>query len=452
MNDIAAVERPGERRSVVGVSFALAGGIGALWAWRVLRTTYFFQDEWAMIRRGVILGPIESSTKTFNGHIWLFQDTFYRVQALGFGLDSNRFIVVAFLGALVTLHLTLAALARQLGMPLVPALLFGALLTYLGPAAQNYVFAVQISPTLATGAAIAAATVVLGSRRSARSLTLVATLLLVSVLLDSVIGFLALSLGGGLVLQLWPRRHWWVLAPAGLVTAFWLAFLDLGPTIPSPIGERLTFALELAARSAGALVGSGPWVGVVVLTGVLAVTVAHVRAGEMKGSDRAVTIAGAVATTIFIGAIAQSRAGVEIFSFYQNNRYCQNVAIPLSVTVLPSGIGLARRMSSGNVGAAALSVAFVVAFLFGQNDARGYEKEFVDRNDLVRNSVIDTLSLISTNCPSGQPPLPDVDIVGLLSPGLRVELIAELARRGLLSPDQAPRVPDETLLARLCPP
>ena len=439
------------RRTTVGVWSAAAGSLGALWAWRVLRRTYFVQDEWAMIRRGAILGPVESATKSFNGHLWLFQDASYRAQALGFGLDSNRFIVAAFLVALVTLHLTLAAFARSLGMSLAPALLLGALLTYLGPAAQNYVFAVQISPTLATAAAIGASTLVIGSPGTVRRATLVATLVLLSVLLDSAVGLLASSLAGGLVVQLWPRRRWWVLAPGGLVTMLWYAFADLGPEFPAPFGDRVTFAVELTVRSAGALVGGGPRVGLLVVIVFVAAIVAHARAGEMAGRDRAVTIAAVAATTILVGAIAQSRAGAPVFSFFENNRYLQNVAIPMALAVVPSSVGLVRRAGAGTVGAVAMSVVLVGAFLFGQDEARRYEDQFVGRSIAVRNAVVDTVSLLSTNCPSGQPPVPDVELLGPVSPGLTVSLVAVLARRGLLSP-APPGPPDGALVATICPP
>jgi len=448
---VDTVEPQPDKRTSVGVAFAAAGALGALWAWRVLRNTYFFQDEWAMLRRGTLLSPFDSAKLPANGHLWLFQDVVYRIQALWFGLDSNRFVVVVFLGTLVTLHLTLAAFARRVGMPLVPALLFGALLTYLGPAAQNYIFAVQISATLAVAAAVGSATLILGSPVTAKRSTFVAALMLLSVLLYSGIGLVSLSFGGSLVVLLWPRRRWWVLAPAFLAMASWIAFAGTGPKFPASVGDRAAFALELTARSAGALAGGGPLIGVIVLVAFAAVVASHVRAGEMQGPDRAVTIGGAITAVTLIAAISQARAGIAVFSFYENNRYYQNVAIPLTLMMLPSVVGFARRVDSRRIRAAALPIVLVAAFLSGQNEARPYEELFVGRNDTVRNGVVDTVSLIASGCPSGQPPTPDTEVFGPLSLGVTTTLIAELARRELLSP--APqRVADAALVATICAP
>ncbi|MEP6299401.1 MAG: hypothetical protein ABJ382_18915, partial [Ilumatobacter sp.] len=216
--------------SRIVVAQALAAALlGVSWAGRRLRHTYFYFDEWSMIGRVTQLGPIDGATTSFNGHLWLFQDAIFRVQAVVFGLDSNVFVVAVFVLSLVALHLSLAALAVRVGVPVVPALMLAGLLTYLGPAAQNFVFAVQVSPTFATAAAVAVPAIVSGRQPTMRRCVIVSTLLLSSVSFDSGVGLMALALGGGSVVALWPRRRWWVLAPSGLVTASWYTFGNLGP-------------------------------------------------------------------------------------------------------------------------------------------------------------------------------------------------------------------------------
>ncbi len=450
----------GSQTRIVVAQVLVAALLGVLWAGRRLRHTYFYFDEWSMIGRVTQLGPIEGATTSFNGHLWLFQDGIFRVQALVFGLDSNTFIVVMFGLSLVALHLSLAALAVRIGVPLVPALMLAGLLTYLGPAAQNFVFAVQVSPTFATAAAVGATAIVLGRHPATRHCVIVSTLLLLSVLFDSGVGLLALALCGGSVVGLWPRQRWWVLAPSVLVTVFWYALGDLGPEFDATVGERIDFAARLLVRGAGAVVGGGAWAGVAVL--VLLAVVLAVSARRIDRVGWSVTLSAGIATTINIAGIAQSRAGADDFTFFENNRYLQNVAIPLTITFLPAlvacaGIAADRWGDTWLVGRpvrlAVPTMLIGACFVLGLDEERGYADVFIERTQDVRLGVRDISVVVAGGCPSGQPPDLDARALGSLSPQISARLVGELVDRGLLSPgpEDIDSV-DPQILAAICGP
>lgn len=415
--------------------------LGVVWAGRRVRHTYFYFDEWSMIGRVAQLGPLEGATASFNGHLWLFQDLIFRTQALVFGLNSNSFLVAVFLAALVSLHFSLTFLAVRAGAPLLVALALGGLLTYLGPAAQNFVFAIQVSPTFATASAIGATAIALGGTNGMQRCIAVAALLLVATLFDSGVGLLALLLGGGTVVGLWPRRQWWVMAPAGLVTAGWYLFADLGPEFEASIGDRIEFAGRLVVRGAGALAGGEVVAGFVVLALFGVVAAVAVRSGRMNRAGWTLTIAAAGATVVNVAGIAQSRAGLQGFTFFENNRYLQNVGLPLSLVLLPAAVICARligerwsdrgavyRMAIGAVPLLLIGTCFVL----GLDEEGKYVDVFLERNERVRTGV-NQIGVISVEgCAEGAAPDPNVRPLGALSPQISVGLIDELTERGLL--------------------
>ena len=73
---------------------------GWWWAWRRLRHTYLFYDEWAMVDRVVHSAPLDGMTTGFNTHLWFLQDPIYRLQGLWFGFDDHWLVVALFLVAL----------------------------------------------------------------------------------------------------------------------------------------------------------------------------------------------------------------------------------------------------------------------------------------------------------------------------------------------------------------
>lgn len=440
----------------------VAALIGALWAGRRLRQTYFYFDEWSMIGRVIHLGVIEGATTSFNGHLWFFQDMIFRVQARVFGLDSNGFLVVVFISSLVALHLALAALAVRIGVPLTPALMLAGLLTYLGPAAQNFVFAIQVSPTFATAAAVGAAAVVLGGTSTTRRYLAVGGLLQLAALFDSGVGLLALALVGGVVIGLWPRGSWWVLAPSALIIGIWYAFGDLGPKFEASVADRIVFAARLLLRGGGSLVGGGAWVGIFVVIVFASSFAVAFAAGRLDRTALTVMFAAGVATMVNVAGIAQSRAGLPGFTFFENNRYLQNVAIPLTITFLPALVacaGLVReRWQLAEPGPRAARDALpmlVIAACFGLGlgAEADYAEVFIDRTEQVRTGVRDIAIVENTGCPSGQMPNLDARPLGALSPQVSTRLVAELVDRELLSiePGRLATV-DPEILRAICGP
>ena len=451
---------PDHRTAVAQVVLGVL--VGVLWAGRRVRSTYFYFDEWSMIGNVTHYGPFEGATTSFNGHLWFFQDMIFRIQANVFGLDSNRFLVVVFLVSLASLHLALTALAVRIGVPLIAALLLGGLLTYLGPAAQNFVFAIQLSPTFATAAAVGSTAIVLGGDATRRRCVVVAGLLLLAVLFDSGVGLLAIALGGGAVLGLWPRRRWWVLSPAACVTAVWYLFGDLGPQFEASIGDRIAFAGRLVARGAGALAGGGGWVGSIVLVGFASAAMVALASGRIDRAGRTVMLAAGAATVINVAGIAQSRGGLDGFSFFENNRYLQNVAIPLMITFLPAIVVCGRLIGErwdgvvlgSRIVRSGLPVfVLIAAFVLGLDEESDYAEEFIDRTEQVRKGVRDISVVDTAGCPSGQPRDLDARALGPVSPQISARLIRELTDRGLLVVERrSVDSVDPAILAAICGP
>lgn len=439
----------------------LAALIGALWAGRRLRHTYFYFDEWSMIGRVTQLGKLEGATTSFNGHLWFFQDLIFRVQANWFGLDSNTFLVVVFVVALVALHMSLTALARGVGVPLVPALALGGLLTYLGAAAQNFVFAIQVSPTFATAAAVGAAAIALGGPPTAARFVAVSGLLLLAALFDSGVGLLALALGGGVVVGLWPRQSWWSLAPAGLITAIWYGFGDLGPEFEASVSDRVVFAARLLGRGAGAIAGGAAATGFVVLVVLTAATLVAMRAGRIDRAGWSVMLAGGLATLINIAGIAQSRAGLPGFTFFENNRYLQNVALPLTIAALPGLLASAQlakerwkplRRAAPPVRHALPVLAMAVCFALGLGEESTYSEVLIDRSERVAGGVQDIGTVLLRGCPTGTAPSLDTRPLGGLSPQVSARLVGELVRRDLLTiEERLVGSVDYEILRSICP-
>lgn len=465
-SDAAATSAPQHEESVTGPRWrevlvvVTALLVGVLWVGRRLRRTYFYFDEWSMIGRVTELAPLEGATTSFNGHLWFFQDVIFRFQAKVFGLDSNLFIVILFLVALATLHLSIGMLAVRVGVPLVPAMMLAGLLTYLGPATQNFIFAIQVSPVFATAAAMGCAALVLGKRDTTTRTVLAAALLLLAVLFDSAVGLLALTLGGALLVQVWPRRRWWALVPSVLVMAWWYVFADLGPQFPASVQDRITFAVRLVMRASGALIGGGVWSGALVLFVFGVASVVAIRSRRVTAAQRAVAVAGALALLISVAGISQSRAGLPGFTFFENNRYLQNVALPLVVMFLPalvaaSGVA-ADRIAEWNLSARPLLVAVPIvvmsgAFVLGLDEERRYADVFIERTEIVRAGVLDTATVIEQGCPSGGQPDPAARPLGSISPQISTQLVADLlARELLVAPGKSVDDVDPAVLAAIC--
>lgn len=441
-------------RIVVRAAFVL---FGWWWAWRRLRHTYFFFDEWSMVGRTLHTGPLEGMTTQFNGHLWVFQDVIYRIQVGWFGLDDHWFVVATFLLSLATLQLVLSAIFERVGMSFPAGLMLATLLTYLGAAAQNFVFAVQVSPTFAAATAYAPALVVLGRRSSRGRLVAVGGLVLASTMFDSGFGLVGWAFAAVLVVREWSPRDLVALAPAGVVLALWYGFADLGREIyPSDLGRQVAFAPRLLARSAGALLGGGPVVGTVLLA-VAVFVAAFIRRTAITPERTSLALAGLVATGVIVVGISRNRAGIPDIPWREFNRYFQNVGVPLvlaftplvlaAVDGLPGARELPRAIRTGTV-----PVALVAAFLLGVPAEQDYGDDFVAWNGQVRRELDAALGTLARGCPAGTELDPAARPMGSLNPQIRVGFLVELVDRGLLDPDPDPDAAVDPVVAeRMCP-
>lgn len=419
----------------------VAGASGLWWSGRRVAHTYFHYDEWSMLARGIKFDPIHGATRSYNGHLYLFQDLVYRTQATFFGLDHNRFVAAVFLASLLALHFALAWLAIRLGMSPLLALATGGLITYLGAASETFIFPFQLSPTFAAAVAITATAVAIDHDPSRRRAVVVGSLLVLSVLFDSGMSVLGLALGGGIVVSTWPRRFWWTLVPSVVIVVSWALVADLGQSYPGTLADRAGFMLRLILRSAGALVGGGAWAGAAVLVaGGAAVTVA-VHARLLSATARAVSFSGLAATLLTAASIAQSRATIAGFTFFNFNRYLQNVGLPLAVTFIPALVSVAgaatRRWPQRQTALHAIGVIMVaLAFAAALDDERSYATAFVGWNETVERDVKQTVSLITFGCPPGTRLDPNSIPAGDISPQLSTSLLIDLVERDLLTSGQ----------------
>lgn len=428
---------------------------GWWWAWRRLRHTYLFYDEWSMVERVLRNSPLDGMTADFNTHLWFFQDPIYRVQGRWFGFDDHWFVVVVFLGALAAFQLVLAAVLERAGVAMAPAALVATALTYLGTASQNFMFAIQVSPTIAAAAAFAPALLVVDRAPSRWRAAGVGGLLLLSALADSSFGAVGLAFTVVLVLRRWNWRQLGAVVPAALVLLVWFGFVDHPPVaFPTSVWRQAHFAGRLVLRTAGAWLGGGAVVGAVVLVVLAAATVTALRWGVMPPGGRALALAAAVATVVIAAGISHNRAGIPGLAWRDVNRYFQNVGVPLALAAAPGIVGVASRFAGAAAvrrrwGVVVACAAAVAAFAATVPAERDYARDFLAWNGLVRQKVDATVALLSTGCPAGTILRTDAQPAGGFSPQVTVQLVLDLMDRGLLQP-QPGAVADPAVTAELC--
>ena len=140
--------------------------------------------------------------------------------------------------SLVVLHLSIAAVLRANGLPRQLSLMVGGLMTYLGAAAQDFIFAVQVSVLLSLAAGVFGAAIVLRWGPSNKAVVGAASCLLASAVLESGMALGAITFAGVLAVIKWRTRAVWVLAPALVVLTWWYTTADLGQKYPAPIADR----------------------------------------------------------------------------------------------------------------------------------------------------------------------------------------------------------------------
>jgi len=441
-------------RRVVVAWFALPL-FGAVWAIRRLRHSYFFYDEWSMIDRVVHLPLWTGMTASFNGHLWLFQDLFYRIQVSWFGVNNHVFVSAVFVLSLVALHIAMAAVLERAGVPPVMSLCTGGLLTYLGAASQNFIFAIQASPCLALATGLAAAALALARPPTIARSIVAAAMMVLSVAFDSGIALTTITFATAVLALSWRGRYALAVLPSLIAMSWWYLTGDLGPVDDASLAIKARFAGHLLLHSLGALFGQGEGLGVVVAVLATATLGIGLARGWVAGAARTTLIAGALSTVVTTSAIAHARATTVGANFIDFNRYLQNVLIPFALSALPAVYSIVRSAPAGwrerhpAMRGALGPLVVAAAFLLGLSPLRAYIKNFEAWNVAVRDGVRDAAAVITDGCPSGAPPDPRGQPMGGLSPQISTELLRELVRRGALrAGDGAPI--DQAVVDRMC--
>lgn len=425
---------------------------GVLWAWRRLRHSYYFYDEWSLIHQTVSTSPAAAASSSFNGHLWAIADLVYRGQ-VHLGLGGRGLVLTVFVVSLVVLHVVLAALLRSGGLPVGVALLGSGMLVYMGRASQNFIFAIQFSPTLAVAAGLAVAVVVVGKDPTPRRLAAAALLPPLGIVVDSGAGAISFAFAVVAVACSWPRRTWWVAAPGAMVLGLWTLFGDLGPEFPASWWVRAQFAARLLVRSAGAVFGGGVTMGVFVLAVTTGAVAWLVHQRRFDGAVRAIVLAGVAASVVAVVGITQSRAGLPSFDFVNFNRYLQNVGLPLGVVFLVATWRVVQLHWSSPMAsrwaAAGLGVVCVLGFVAGAEAERSYAPQFLIWNAAVRQGVVDATTVIDLGCPAGRVLDPGSSPLGDLSPQISTRLLLELRTRGHLPPTSG-ATPTAAIVDAMC--
>jgi hypothetical protein len=426
--------------------------VGMWWAARHLRGTWWFYDEWTVIWWVTFHRESTSMFENFNGHLWLGQYWLFRAIGALFGFDSHRPLIAVMLGGLLVLHLSLAWMLRAAGLRDGPAVVMAGLLTYLGTASQNWIFAVQIAPAVSLACGSAATALVLGRPPRPRRAVAIGVLMVASVAFDSGTALVGLAFCVTAIVLCWPRRWWSVALPSLVGAGAWFAFGGHGEQFPASFGHRLSFAWHLLLGSAGGTVGRGEAVGAVLLVAAAVTLVVAVRGG-LPRAGLALAIGGGVGSALTLAGITVSRAGISNFQLEGFNRYIANVALPLVVGVAPAATVVARRCwrnAPAYLPRVVVTVAAVVFFWAGLGPLRTYHDGFVAMNAGAYRAVTAAMVVVRDGCPDGGEPDPNTRPVGDLSPQVLTYLLRELMEEGQLSvPAFAEADPEIT--ARMCP-
>ncbi len=435
---------------------------GTLWAASGLRGLWFFYDEWSMIDRVMHTDAATGMLMSFNGHLWMFQYLVYGAQVSWFGIGHHWFIDAVLLLSLLSLQLAIATLLRITSVPVVTALVAAGLLTYLGVAAQNMLFGVELSPDLAIALCVWAAAVAIRFRPGWFSCAAVGTLLLAAVGVDSGAALAMAAFGAIVTVLTWRNWSALVVTPSLIALGAWYAFAPLGPSWPGSLGVRAAFTVHLFLQAFGGLVGGGQTQGIVLSVFAAAFLWLGIQRGILAGAIRTLFIAGAVAVVVTVGAVAQSRAALVGSDFIDFNRYLTDVDVPLVLALAPLIAGSVRSVVTGifpkgmpNPSAQVVRMLpptlLVAAFLLGLGSFTSYAQSFKSWNLNVHESANSAATVIAAGCPPGR----SLDLAsqpaGSLSPQMTTQLIGDLMARGEFVPPRGWTVPPQ-VVAVMCKP
>jgi hypothetical protein len=239
--------------------------VGGAYLFRLTRGTTFSFDEWIWIlnRRGDDVGTF---LRPHNGHLSLVPIALYRLLWATAGLEHYApYRALVTVGHLACVALVFVYARRRVGD--VGGLLAAALLLFLGPAQQNFLWPFQIGwlVSLATGVGA-----LLALDRGDRAGDVAACALIAVSIASSGLG---LPIAAGVLVELlWERRRlrelWIVAVPLALYVPWWVAYQDsnwvgaaraqgVDRPVVSGILHAPQFAADSAAAAMAALAGLG---------------------------------------------------------------------------------------------------------------------------------------------------------------------------------------------------
>ena len=425
----------------------VAGGV-----WVLSRATpaYYFYDEWSLLRSLQVVGPTETITAGFNGHLFVLPSLLYRAQ-MALGLDSHVLVYGVFIASLMSLHSSLDLLLRRLGVEEPLAVAAAGLVTYFGVGSTNMLFEIQSMTNFVYALGFAAAALVIGPP-GRWPVALISGMLVLAFAWDSAgaavaavfVGIVAFFVRG------W-RAAAAALAVPVLLQAWWLLFGAAGPDFGGSFSEQIAFGRRMLALAAGGLVAGGSWSGVVVLAaGAVAVAV-YVMGGAARPVI-ATAAAGWAAALAMVVLTAHSRSSTVVDGdFSASNRYLQSVALYLVPALLPALVAvLGRLRSARELVVPVLAGLAVVVFASDLHVVFRYREAFEQWNQESERAARETLSVVRDGCPDGTSPDPLALPAGSISPQLSVELLTWLEGRGLYDGARAwPPSPERVAL--ICP-
>ncbi|MEA2333277.1 MAG: hypothetical protein QOH58_3415 [Thermoleophilaceae bacterium] len=323
------------------------------------RGTTFWIDEWEFVvyRRG---GGLDTFLEPHNQHLSLLPVAIYKALFATFGADTY----VPFRLVVTAMHLLCGALVfvyarRRVGVPL--ALAAAALLLFLGPAWQNFLWPFQIAWLASLAAGLGA--LLLLDREDRRGD--VGVSVLIAVALSS--SGLGIPIAAGVLVELLVKRRrlkdvWIVAAPVAIYAVWWLAYGD-STVVRHNLLEAPEFMASAAAAATSSVVGlagqtipdvgsSLDWGRPLAVAGVGLLV--WRLAGRRPVSPRVLALLTIALTFWFMTAL--SRAGVA-------NPYESRYLYVGGLLILLVAIELVRGVEIRGKAALVLSVGLVLALL-----------------------------------------------------------------------------------------
>ena len=407
--------------------------------------TYYFYDEWSMLNRvlSTRADVLNGATLGYNGHLYVICYLVYKAQ-LALGLSNHALIWAVFCASLVALTVATAHVLHAAGVPTLPALAAGVLITYFGPGAQLMTFEFQFTMNAALACSLFAGAAMFTISNRRRSALLTSLLLLLAVLFDSATAFAGGIFVTMLVLLRWHDR-WAILAlaPAAIVGAvFSIASQNALLTTPATLAERATFALHLVLLSLGAIAGGEQLAGACMLLVLATALITRLRRYPLPRPTRDLVLAASVSALAMVGITAWSRAGLVKGDFFDFNRYIALVAVYCILAVVPIALQLLSSFPTIRTptASALLTLLLAVVFILNAQPLTRYRSTIEAWMAQTRALLTEATWTMSTRCPQPTHLDPGAAPLGSVGPQVSVALLHRLEQYGALTPPSRPPV------------